>query len=107
MDKITDDDLVQSFSISLNSKKQFKSNVNEMTHNRSFYFTSCDNRFLIKSISNSEKKKLISILDDLIKHFESTKNKSLMVRIYGLFELDINLFGSMNLIIMQSSVYLE
>ena len=102
LDCITTKDLMESFSIELNMMKQFKIHVTEASNNSSFYFRSIDDRFLIKSISNSEKHKLFSMLDDLIAHFEGSANISLLARIYGVFTMSTNMFGTMTLVIMQN-----
>lgn len=54
----------------------------------------------------TEKKVLLSMLDDLILHFEKTDNRSLLARIYGLFTIKTNVFKSVNVIIMQNTVIL-
>lgn len=59
----------------------------------SFFFESFDKRFIIKSISSSEKKVLLNLLDDLIQHLEQTTlNKSLLARIYGIFTIKTEYF---------------
>lgn len=66
----------------------------------SFFFFSKDNKLLIKTMRGTEKKVLLSMLDDLILHFENTDNQSLLARIYGLFTIKTNVFKSVNVIIM-------
>ena len=51
----------------------------------------------------TEKAVLLNILDDLIKHFELTGNKSLLARIYGMFTIKTNVFHSVDVIIMENT----
>ena len=51
----------------------------------------------------TEKAVLSSILDDLIKHFEKTKNKSLLAKIYGMFTIKTNVFHKVDIIIMENT----
>lgn len=64
-------DLVESLDVLKNSSKVFKAGQGAGASG-SFFFFSKDNRFLIKSTSKSEMKKLFYILDDYIKHMEAT-----------------------------------
>ena len=48
----------------------------------------------------SEKKVLLDMLDDLIKHFVKTNNESLLARIYGVFTIKTNVFKSVDVIVM-------
>lgn len=67
----------------------------------SFFFSSYDNRFIIKTLTTKEKDILLSILDDMILHLVKTDNKSLLARIYGLYTLRTNVFGELHIMIMQ------
>ena len=51
-------------------------------------------------MKKSEKKRLLSMLDDLIKHFETTENNSILARIYGVFTIKTNVFGEVDLMLM-------
>jgi len=55
----------------------------------SLFFFSSDNRFLIKTINKDEKNELLGSLNDYLAHYEKSKNKSLLARIYGVFCLRI------------------
>ena len=69
----------------------------------SFFFFSHDDRFLLKTISNSEKVVIEEILDDYIDHLTDTDNFSLLARIYGLFVIESSFFKSINIILMQNT----
>lgn len=43
------------------------------------------------------------MLDDMIDHFEHTDNQSLLARIYGLYTIKTDIFGSLDFIIMQNT----
>jgi 1-phosphatidylinositol-4-phosphate 5-kinase len=58
----------------------------------SFFFFSFDNKFLIKTITSSEKNILLDMLDDYINHIILTDNKSLLARIYGVFTIKSNYY---------------
>lgn len=43
------------------------------------------------------------MLDDLIKYFTKSVNRSLLARIYGVFTLKTNIFSDLDIIIMQNT----
>ena len=47
------------------------------------------------------------MLDDLIDHFDQTKNKSLIARIYGVFTLKTKIFDPVDFMIMQNTALVE
>ena len=69
----------------------------------SFFFFSHDNRFIIKTLRGKESKILLNMLDDLILHYQETKNSSLLARIYGLYSIKTNIFGPLEVIVMQNT----
>lgn len=46
---------------------------------------------------------LLGMLDDMIKHFKDTGNKSLLARIYGMFTIKTKMFAPLNILIMQNT----
>ena len=72
----------------------------------SFFFFSHDRRFLIKTMSSGEKKKMLKMVDAYVQHIDNSKNKSLLARIYGIFEIKTNYFDSVNIMIMQNTCYM-
>jgi 1-phosphatidylinositol-4-phosphate 5-kinase len=69
----------------------------------SFFFFCHDNKFLIKTLLKSERRKLIQMLDSYIDHIKSTDNKSLIARIYGVFTIKTNYFADVDIMIMQNT----
>ena len=53
----------------------------------SFFFFSYDKKFIIKTMSTKEMKIMFKINDDLVQHFEHTKNQSFLMKIYGIFTI--------------------
>jgi hypothetical protein len=47
---------------------------------------------------------MLGILEDYIKYLKSTKNQSLLARIYGIYTLKTNYFLELNVIVMQNTV---
>jgi hypothetical protein len=58
----------------------------------SFFFSSKDDNFIIKTMRGNEKPMLLKLLDGMIKHFTDTDNMSLLVRFYGMFTIKTNMF---------------
>ena len=73
----------------------------------SFFFFSRDNRFIIKTLRGEEKNILIDMLDDFIEHIIKTDNKSLLMRIYGIFTIKTNRFAPIDVIVMQNTSHLK
>jgi len=103
LDGITSQDLKNSLNVDENRRRVFKAGQNSGGASGSFFFFSHDNRFIIKTIGASEKKVLLGMLDDMIYHFEHTDNQSMLARIYGLYTIKTNIFGSLDLILMQNT----
>ena len=70
----------------------------------SFFFFSHDKKFIIKTMRGNEKTVLSNMLVSLIQHFESTNNKSLLGRIYGMFTIKTSVFHPVDIIIMQNTI---
>ena len=86
MNNISDDSLMQSLDVNKNRKMIFKAGESA-GKSGSFFFFSHDQKFIKKTLKGNEKQLLISILDDYIEHFKKNDNKSLMARIFGIFEI--------------------
>jgi len=106
LDKITHRDMIYSLSLEENRNMVFQAGEGA-GKSGSFFFFSHDNQFLIKTLRGSEKKLLLGMLDDYIKHIEETDNKSLLARIYGVFTIKSNYFDSLDIMIMQNTSQLE
>ena len=68
LDNITDYMITSSLSFKKNKRQVFQAGQGA-GKSGSFFFFSSDRKFVIKTISKTEKNKLLSILDDLILHF--------------------------------------
>jgi len=55
----------------------------------SFFYFSGDNKYLVKTISASERRTLRRILRDYVAHFQNNRH-SLLSRIYGLYKLKLD-----------------
>lgn len=67
-----------------------------------FFFYSYDKRFIIKTLLKDESDTLVRILDSYIHHIVTSDNKSLLVRIYGLFKIESSYFSNLNFILMEN-----
>ena len=90
-------------SLEMNHHRVFKAGESEGSSG-SFFFFSYDNKFIVKTINSGEKKVLLSILDDLTQHLNNSK--SLISRIYGIFNVKSNVFGPVEIILMQNVIKL-
>jgi len=99
MDNISPEDVIDSLSLETNRNMVFQAGEGAGASG-SFFFFSHDNRFLIKTLRGKEKKNILNMLDDYIKHLRLTDNKSLLARIYGVFTIKTNHFTPLNVIIM-------
>ena len=50
---------------------------------------------------------MLNILDDYIQHFKSTNNKSLLAKIYGIYNIKSPLIKSVDIIVMQNTAILH
>ena len=72
----------------------------------SFFFFSLDNKFIIKTLSSSDKKKLTEIMSDYCAYL-TKNNDSLLARIYGMFSINRPLHKSVDIIIMQNTCLIK
>ena len=77
--------LQRSLEVNLNRNQVFKSGQGA-GKSGSFFFYSFDNKFLIKTISQSEKDLFLAMLGDYIDHI-STNPRSILARIYGMYTI--------------------
>ena len=92
LDNITDFMITSSLDFKKNKKQLFQAGQGA-GKSGSFFFFSSNRKFVIKTISKTEKDVLLSMLDDLILHFISTQNKSLIARIYGVCKITSKSFA--------------
>ena len=101
LDGVKETEIMESLNLNDNVSSIFKSGEG-MGKSGSFFFFSKDQKFVIKTMRRDEKKILIDMLDDMIDHF-SIYEKSLLVRIYGIYTLKTKIFGSVDLILMENT----
>jgi 1-phosphatidylinositol-4-phosphate 5-kinase len=70
---ISPDRIRKSFSLEKNRKQVFKAGQ-AAGRSGSFFFFTYDRRFIVKTLQGSEKRVLLSILDDFIKYLEKNNN---------------------------------
>ena len=97
--------MMRSFELDKNRRMVFKAGEGAGASG-SFFFFSHDNRFLIKTMSSAERRKMLKMVDAYVQHIDQSKNKSLIARIYGIFEIKTNYFDSVNIMIMQNTNYI-
>lgn len=102
MDGITEADINASLDVELNQERIFKSGQGS-GKSGSFFFFSFDSKFIIKTIVKPEMELLSKMMKTYVKHIESTDNKSLLARIYGLYTIVTNRFGSLDIMLMQNT----
>ena len=102
LDGLTEKDIQESLNLQDNIQSIFHSGEG-IGQSGSFFFFSKDKKFVIKTTRGDEKKILLAMLDDMILHFKQN-NKSLLVRIYGIFTITTNIFGSVDIILMENTL---
>jgi hypothetical protein len=99
-DEISDRDLYLAFKPSKN-----KSAIEKMSESKgksgSFFFYSHDRKFIIKTISNGERKTLLNVINDYCEYMDK-HNSTSITKIYGLYNVVIHSASSVNVILMQN-----
>ena len=73
----------------------------------SFFFFSYDSKFLIKTMTNTEKDTLLSRLPAFINHFTQSNNRTFIAKIYGVYTIKSNIFDDLNVMIMENTSILS
>jgi hypothetical protein len=66
----------------------------------SYFIFSHNKKFIVKTLRGDEKEVLLNMLDDYINHIKSSNNKSLLSRIYGIYNIKSPLIKSLDMIIL-------
>ena len=106
LDGIDPRDIIKSLDNDSNRKMIFKAGESAGASG-SFFFFSHDNRFIIKTLRGTEMRDLIKMLDKYVHHLKTTKNLSLLARIYGVYTIKTNFYQEVDIIIMQNSTNLQ
>ena len=99
LDGISNDEITSSLAFQRNKEQLFKAGKGA-GKSGSFFLYSSDRKFVIKTVSKSEKDLLLSMLDDLIQHYIKTDSKSLIARIYGVLKVTSKSFSPFYIVIM-------
>ena len=73
LDQISPQQMINSLSLEENRNMVFRAGEGA-GKSGSFFFFSHDNKFLIKTLQGKEKKILLDMLDEMIKHIQETGN---------------------------------
>ena len=95
---------MRSLSIEDNIDSVFKSGEGKGASG-SFFFFSKDNRFIIKTCSLQERRKLLNMLENFIEYLDQVNNQSLIAKIYGVFTIKSSVFRSVDVMIMKNTCY--
>lgn len=101
LDEISYDMIQESLSVVKNRNNVFQAGESQ-GKSGSFFFFSHDKKFIIKTLQIQEKKALLDMLDSYIDHIVHSDNKSLLVRIYGLFTIQSSYFSNLDVILMEN-----
>tara|TARA_B110000285_G_C14527224_1_gene339186 strand:+ start:145 stop:396 length:252 start_codon:yes stop_codon:yes gene_type:complete len=58
----------------------------------------------VKTTRRNEKSIILGMLDEMVEHITQTNNESFLVRIYGIFTVKSNVFGAVDIILMQNTL---
>lgn len=101
LDEISFDTIQESLSVAKNRNNVFQAGESQ-GKSGSFFFFSHDKKFIIKTLQTQEKKALLEMLDSYIDHIVNSDNRSLLVRIYGLFTIESSYFSNLDVILMEN-----
>jgi hypothetical protein len=73
----------------------------------SFFFFSHDRRFIIKTLTSSELKLLLGMLENYMDHLVRTNRNSLLAKIFGVFTVREGYNNEVHLMLMENTVMLE
>ncbi len=72
----------------------------------SFFFFSYDNKFIIKTISESEMNTYLKRVEQFSGHFKKNPS-SLLARIFGIFTITTQLINNVHVMLMENAMDLE
>lgn len=99
LDDIHPTSIIDSLNIESNINNMFKAGEGAGASG-SFFFFSKDNKYLIKTLSKTEKDIKLNMLDAFIEHLKSTDNKSLIARIYGIYSIKTSVYDTVYVMLM-------
>jgi hypothetical protein len=110
--KVSDSELMDSLLPENNREQIFKSNKktasgitsNEGGNSGSFFFLSQDDKFLVITISSTEKNTLLNLLEDLHLHYGAQSGHSYISQILGLYSVKLKGFQTIQFIVIKNVV---
>lgn len=103
-DQITMAQLIESFDLVNNRNRVFEAGEGA-GRSGSFFFTTHDTRFMIKTMRGPEKKEFLKMIDSYISHLIENPD-SLITRIYGIFTIKTSYFDPVDIMVMQHTARL-
>mmetsp|Transcript_11398 Transcript_11398/g.22368 ORF Transcript_11398/g.22368 Transcript_11398/m.22368 type:complete len:373 (+) Transcript_11398:909-2027(+) len=98
---ITDAQIMNSFDPGLNSEALEEHAGNKGGKSGAFLYISYDHRFIIKTMSDSEKETLVKLLPTLKTHISNLSGESRLARIYGVYSVQRAAKDSFFILIME------
>lgn len=105
LDGIEYKQIIKSFDLQKNKRMVFKAGEGA-GRSGSFFFSTYDKRFLVKTMQGNEKKVLLNMIDDYVKHMRENPH-SLISRIYGVFRISTSEFHPVDIMVMQHTAQLK
>ena len=96
MDGVSTEDIEMSFNPMINKSQHFR----EEEIDAHYVFNTKDGKYIVEVIPSKRKRLLLNLLKQLTNHFINTNNESLLARIYGLYTIKTNVFGSFDVIVL-------
>ena len=97
---ITPEDILNSLDLQENKDTMFKAGQGA-GKSGSFFFFTADNRFIIKSLGDGEKKVILDLQKPLLDYFEANP-KSLISKFIGVFSIKCKSFAPVDFVIMEN-----
>jgi 1-phosphatidylinositol-4-phosphate 5-kinase len=101
LDNIEFEDIQESLSVLKNRNQVFQAGEGQ-GKSGSFFFYSHDRKFIVKTLLKDEKGTFLRMLDQYIDHIVHSDNKSLLVRVYGLYTIQSSYYSNLDVILMEN-----
>lgn len=104
--KVNFDEIIDSLDLKKNENQVFRAGEG-CGMSGQFFFFSNDNKYIIKTVHESEKDLLLKTLDSFIDHFIRVNDESLIAKIFGLYTIYSKEFVPIHLILMENTIRVE
>lgn len=101
MDGLLPEQFQISFNPLANKGRYFKEDEINDGH---YSFITKDQKFCVEIIQAKSLSRLLQFLGSLVNHYFTTNNESVLARIYGIFTIETNVFGTFTVIVMQNTL---